>query len=139
MGYSDPKFYARELNLVAVAASFGTATANSATGANATAVAALPKFFRKTTVNKVRLRCTVIPNASSTALVASFVNGTNTFATVTLTTATVGQFLDGVVTASNATIAADAAPTINLTGTATASAAANGSYDVLFETQESFA
>jgi hypothetical protein len=134
MSYSEFKSQNRRQELVGQALSFSTATASGSVAA--TAVAALPKTFRRTAIGKVRLRCSVIPNAASTALVASFLNGTSTFATVTLTTATAGQWLDGTVTAANSTLAADVAPTITLAGTATASAAANGSWDIYFENQE---
>jgi len=138
MSYSDSKYASRSVVRVAEAQSFGTATASSATGANITPVLYLPKFFRRTKVGGVRMTVTTIPDAGSTALVASFLNGTSTFATVTLTTATLNQVLDGAVTVANATFAADVQPSVVVTGTATASADAQGSYHIDFELQELF-
>lgn len=141
MSYSNGMFSARPMVMVIPATSFGTATASATDGANRTAVAVMPSFIRKTNVTGIRLLCTVVPNASSTALVAQFLTGTNTLATVTLTTATAGQWLTATIgTASNGTFTAgQAAPTINITGTATASAAAQGSYSVWFEQTELYA
>lgn len=136
MGYSDQKFYARHPRTAALAASFGTATAAGAAGFTAATVTPLPKLFRRTIINKVRLRCTSAPNAVATALVGQFLNGTDTFATVVLTTATVGQFLDAVIAPLFNTLALDATPTMNRTGTATASGDAAGAYDIIFEEQE---
>lgn len=139
MSYSDAKYDARVWVRVAEAQSFGTATASSATGADTTPTLYLPTFPRRTRINAVKMTVTTIPDAGSTALVASFKNGTSTFATVTLTTATAGQVLTGSVTAANAIIAAAGQPTLVVTGTATASADAQGSYTIDWEQQELFA
>jgi hypothetical protein len=139
MSYSDPQYAARPFARVVQAVDFGTSTASSATGANTTPTVYLPKFFRRTQVNNVRMTVTTIPDAGSTALVASFKNGTSTFATVTLTTATLNEVLDGTLTAANAIFAADGQPTVVVTGTATASGDAQGAYHVDFELQELFA
>ena len=140
MGYSDQKFQTRVWVPVKLAFSLGTTTA-SGTAAIASGYTApvLPQFDRRTQVNKVKMTVTTIPNAASTALKGSFLSGTNTFATVTLTTATAGQVLDGTMTLANAIHAADVAPTFVLEGTATASGSANGAYDIYFEQQELFA
>ena len=138
MAYTDAKFNVRQITRVLGAASFGTATASSATGADTTPAVYLPKFFRRTQVLGVRMTVTTIPDAGSTALKANFLNGTSTFATVTLTTATAGQVLSGTVTAANAVFAADGQPTLTVTGTSTASGDAQGSYNVDFEVQELF-
>lgn len=138
MGYADQRYWTLKEVSGGFGVSFGTATASSATGHNLSDVAAsLPKFQKRTDVLGVRLRVTVIPNAASTNLVAQFMNGTNTLGTAVLTTATADQFVDFTITnAANGTFADDAQPTINLTGTATASAAANGSYDIWMEVKE---
>jgi hypothetical protein len=145
MSYSDPKYYARSMQPAAFALSFGTATA-AGTASNTLSAAeagALPKFKRKTSISAIRMRCTTIPNASATAVIAQFKNGTSVFGTVVLTTATAssgGQQLDGVITsAANAVLAADTRPTVDITGTFTASAGAVGAYDIWFETQEQYA
>jgi len=134
MAYPDQKYYTRQVNLWGQAVDFGTA--GGTTVSSADAVKQLPKFFRKTKVNKLRLRCTTIPNAEATALVASFLNGTDTFATVTLTTATADQSLDATVTSANAVFDADSQPTVKITGTATASGDSLGDFDIWAETQE---
>lgn len=137
MAYSDQKFYTRVMSLISAPVSWGTATASATDGHDITdQTPVLPKFFRRTAVGAIRMRCTVIPNAASTAVKAHFLNGTSTFGVVTLTTATAGQILDGTVTSSNGTFTASGQPTVKLTGTATASAAANGSWEVWFETTE---
>jgi hypothetical protein len=135
MGYSDPKFYSRKQTLMGAALSLSTATASGAI-ANSD-VAALPKFIRRSQVNNFELVVRTIPNAASTALKVSILNGTNTIGTAILTTATLGQTVSGVVTSTtNNIFAAGTSATANLAGTATASAAANGAYDFIFEVQE---
>ena len=138
MSYSDQKFYARVYAKVQQACSFGTTTASSATGADTTPTCYLPQFDRRTKLNAVKMTVTVIPDAGSTALKAHFLNGTDTFSVVTLTTATAGQVLTGVMDTSYNTFAADSAPTVKVTGTSTASADAQGAYDIYFEQQELF-
>ena len=136
MSYSDAKYDARVWVRAADAASFGTATASATDGANTTPTVYLPQFDRRTRINALKLIVTTIPDSGSTALVAQFLNGTSTFATVTLTTATAGQVLTGSVTAANAIFAADSQPTITVTGTATASGDAQGAYHIDWEQQE---
>ena len=136
--YDNDMFDARAMVKVQNAVSFGTTTASATDGANTTPTCYLPQFFRRCKVNKVEMVVTTIPDAGSTALKASFLNGTDTFATVTLTTATAGKVLHGSVTAANSTFTASAAPTVVVTGTSTASADAQGSYDIYFEVQELF-
>ncbi len=137
MSYSDQKYYSRPLLLVADTRSFGTATASGAAGHTLSDVVELPKFIRRTQLGTVRLKVRTIPNAASTALTAIFLNGTNTYGTAVLTTATAGQTIDFTVTTSAySTFTAGAEPTINLVGTSTASGAACGIYDVFIESQE---
>jgi len=139
MAYPDQKYYSRPLQLLAQAASFGTSTAGDTVGHDLTDVyAGLPKFIRKSQIKALRVRCTVIPDAGSTALVAHFLNGTDTMGTITLTTATADQFFDVTLTAANTIFAADGQPTIKTTGTSTASGDAQGSYDIWAEIQELF-
>lgn len=137
MAYPDQKFYARPLVPWGFAVDFGLSVAT--TVAQTDVAAQLPKVKRRTKVNAVRLRCTAIPNASATALVASFLNGTDTFGTVTLTTATADQWLDVTITDGNATLAADVQPTVSVAGTATATDDSMGDFDVWVEAQEQFA
>lgn len=138
MSYSDATYAARVFVKVSEEASFGTATASSTVGADTTPTVYLPQFDRRTKINVVKFIVTTIPDAGSTALKANLLNGTDTFATVALTTATAGQVLTGTVDTSYNTFTADSAPTITVTGTATASADAQGSYDIYFEQQELF-
>lgn len=137
MGYSDQKFYARPL--VALGAfDLGTST-GAGTASNSltqTAANVLPAFARRTQVGNVQVECITAPNAAATALVLSFLNGTATFAAVTLTTATVGQVISGVMTAANAIFAAGGQPTEGLIGTFTASGGTAGKYSIQFEQQE---
>ena len=138
MGYSNSEFQVRVDVREGSAVSFGTATASGAVAS--TDVANMKKFKRRTKVNSIRLHVTTIPNAASTALVASFLNGTNTFGTAVLTTAALDAYVDvTITTASNAIFAAADEMKINVSGTATASAAALGAYDIWIEQQEQFA
>jgi hypothetical protein len=141
MGYSDPKFYSRHLVPLAGSASLSTATASGANTVPAASLPALPKFVRRTKVNALQVVCKVIPNAASTALVLAALNGTTTFGTVVLTTATAGQVINGVITNTSTgnEIAAGTGITLALAGTATASGAAMGTFDILAETQELYA
>jgi hypothetical protein len=137
MGYSDQKFYSRPLGYVAIA-DMGTATATG-TASNSLAqptASPLPAFARRTAIGNIQVLVIAAPNASATVQVLSFLNGTNTFATVTVTTATASQVLSAVMTASNATFAAGGQPTYNLIGTFTASGGTGGKYEILFEQQE---
>lgn len=134
MSYSDQKFYARPCVSLA-SGSFGTATAASATGINLSSVIYLPQFLQKTNVTKVQLVCTTAIANGSTAVKAHFMNGTATMGTAVLTTATAGQVIITSISTNN-TFTASSGMTINLTGTATASGAANGSYIVAVEAQE---
>lgn len=142
--YPDQKFYTRVFTPAVFALGFGTSTgAGTASNTLAAVAAGLPKWPRRTQINKIRFRCTTIPNVSATAVIAQVKNGTNVLGTVNLTTATAsggGQFIDGVITSSaNAILAADTQPTIDIAGTFTASGGAVGSYDIWFETQEAYA
>lgn len=136
MSYSDPKFYSRYFCEMKEASSFGTATASATNGINEASVVVLPAFPRRTKLLNVKLICTVIPDTGSTNVVAHVMNGTATAGTITLTTATAGQVLSATMTEANSTFTSGATPVIKLTGTATASADANGSYAVYFECQE---
>lgn len=138
--YSDQKFYSRAIVPQGFALSFGTNTAAGTASNTLSDVTVLKQVTRRCQVNKIKFRCTTIPNANATAVVAQVKNGTSVFGTVVLTTATAsagGQYLNGVITnAANAVLAADTEPTIDITGTFTASGGAVGAYDIDFEIQE---
>lgn len=139
MGYSDQKYYARPLELVgAGAVDFGTSTgAGTASNSLASPTAnPLPAFSQKTQINNIQVEVIAAPNANATALVMGFLNGTATFGSVTLTTATAGQILKGVMTAANAVFAAQGQATYNVIGTFTASGGTAGKYAIQFEQQE---
>jgi hypothetical protein len=71
--------------------------------------------------------------------VATFNVGGAELGTAVLTTATADQHIDvTITTAANNVIAADAQLLVGITGTATASADVNGSWDVWAEVQEEF-
>lgn len=137
MSYTDQKYYARPLLLVGDNRSFGTATASGAAGFTLSTVTELPKYIYRNTINNIRLKVRTAPNAAATGLVAYVLNGTNTYASITLTTATAGASLDfAVINSTYGTFTAGAQPTINLVGTSTASGGTAGAYDVFFEVQE---
>jgi len=121
--------------------SFGTTTASATDGANTTPTCQLPPFVRRSAITAIRMIPTVIPDTGSVAVKAHFLNGTDTFGVVTLTTASVGKVLEGTIdTSYNTFTGTDSAgiPTVKVTGTATASGDAQGSYDIYFEVQELF-
>lgn len=137
MGYSDQKFYARpqvDLGQFDLGTSTGVGTASNSL--TQTAANVLPAFTRRTQVNNIEVEVVTAPNANATALVLSFLNGTNTFGAVTLTTATAGQIIAGVMTPANAIFSAGGQATEGLIGTFTASGGTAGKYRVQFEEQE---
>ena len=140
MSYSDFKSVNRFVVSAKISAALGTTTASGtaaiASGYTAPLLLALP---RRVQVTKVTLIPTTIPNAASTVLKGSFLNGTATFATVALTTGALGTPIQGTVTATNAIMTASTQPTFVLEGTATASGSANGTYDIYFEATELYA
>jgi hypothetical protein len=138
MGYSDQKYYSKDFYTAGKAVTFGTATAANSTGCDLTIATFLPPVRNKRMkVVGIKMIPTTAPDSGSTAIKAHFLNGTTTFGVVTLTTSTVGQTLEGVVTDAYSTFtASQAIPTLKMTGTATASADVNGVYDIYFETQE---
>lgn len=138
MSYSDQKFYSRAVRRMVSAGSYGTATASATNGCNG-AGPTLPKLIRRSAVTAVQVRVTTIPDTGSTGAVLQFLNGTNTFATLAVTTASANQVLAGTINTAYNVFDADAQPTTKITGTATASGAANGAYDVDFELQEAYA
>ena len=128
--YSDPQFRVEVFMPFAFAASLGTATASATNGILGADVVPMPKFVQRSQVKNIRMRCTVIPDAGSTAVKVSFLNGTNTFGTAVITTATADQWIDATITsAAHAVFADDGEIKVNVSGTATASADANGSFD----------
>lgn len=136
--YAAPNFNVRTFIPAGFAVDFGL---SGATTVAATDVAAtLPKFKRRTEISAIRLRCTTIPNAAATNLVVSFLNGTSTFATATVTAATADSFIDATVvtTGDVNVIAKDVQPTVSVSGTATATNDSLGDYDVWFEVEEKF-
>jgi hypothetical protein len=134
--YSDQKFYVN-VPITLCNASWGTATASGALGNVLDVTAYIPQFMQKTKVNKVQLVCTVIPDATTTVLVASFMNGTDTMGTAVLTTATAEQVFITTISTNN-TFTASSAVSIKLTGTTTDSDTANGSWVLGVEAQELF-
>ena len=139
MAYNDPRFDARTMVPVGFALDFGTATGvGTASNSLGDLAATLPAFIRRTRVTAFKFRCTSIPNAAATVLIAHILNGTLTAGQITLTTATSDQWLTGTMTAANAVFAADVQPTISVIGTATASGGSLGDFDIWFEQQELF-
>lgn len=136
MSYPDQKYMTRPLQFWGQAVDFGLSVAT--TVARTDAVAQLPKFIRKSQVNAIRLRCTTIPNAAATALKLSFLNGTDTFGTAVITTATADQVIDVTIDTDYNVFAADGQPTVSISGTATATNDSVGDFDIWAEVQEEF-
>lgn len=97
MGYSDQKFYSRNFEDVAL----GTSGTLTASGSNALATTLrLPKFARRTAINKIRVVIAAAPATNVTVTVLNFLNGTATFAVATVGTHTAGEILDATVVAT---------------------------------------
>lgn len=162
MGYSDQKFYARPLTLVANAAvATGTATV-SGTSTLATAFP-LKKYKKRTAINFIRALTVTAPAANTTVPKISVLNGTNTLATIA-PSATLNAWADGTqvanvtatatqtttlangstvvstvtTTTTQAILGTDTAPSITLLAVSTASGANYGAYQLYFEEQEQF-
>jgi hypothetical protein len=163
MGYSDQKYYTRQSDPVSDPVAFtGTMTAS---GTNSIAASAyrIPTFGRKTKVNSIKLVIRTAP-AANTAPVLTFQNGTNVFATATIT-GTAGAEANAVMTNTASTavttqtvtyanggtavstvttttdwsvFAAGTGPTVVIGGTTTASGASWGAYAAYLEAQENF-
>ena len=137
--YPDQKFYSNfQIILRDGGTTWGTATASGTAGNVLTlSTVYIPQFMQKVKVNKVQLVCTVIPDATSTALKAHFLNGTTTMGTAVLTTATAGQVFITTISTNN-TFTASSAMSIALTGTTTDSQTVNGSWVLGVEVAELF-
>ncbi len=136
MGYSDGRYQARSLERFAYIT--GTATAsgtNSVTGAGLLTDAQLPSFKRRSAITAVKVVSNIAIPANWTGLTLICKNGTNTFATQTMT-GTAGQTMDATLTTANTTFTAGATPTFVLDGTSTASGQSLGTNVVWFEVQE---
>lgn len=136
MGYSDQKFQARSLERFAYITGTATASgANALTGADLKTDAQLTAFNRRTVVNAVKVVGNIAVPANWTGLTVVLKNGTNTFATSTLT-ATAGEVDSFTMTPAQATFTAGAIPTITINGTSTASGQSLGTNVLWFEVQE---
>jgi len=162
MAYSDQKYYTRSSEVIADAKTAnGTATAS---GTNTlTSGIPLPAFTRKTQINSGQIIVVTAPKINKAYL--RFLNGTNTFATATVSsTAAAGSsitivltntasvstntytntapngstvVLTNTTTTNWAVIGSGTTPTCNVvTDTSTASADTWGAYEVFFENQE---
>lgn len=104
MGYSDQKFYTRNFEDVVLGSAVGTITAS---GSNSlVGVLRLPKFLRRTAINKIRVYVATAPAANLTVTKLAFLNGTNTFAVATIGTNTAGVSVDATVIATFGGVAA---------------------------------
>lgn len=129
IGYTEPML----MIPVAFNVDLGTATA-SGTNTLTDKVASLPKFLRKQTVHRVRVRNTAAPAAGGT-IQAILLNGTTTAGYATISDRSSDDIYDfTMVTAAGANvIAADVQPTIKVVGTSTASGQGLGDLDIWFE------
>lgn len=136
--YAAPNFNVRSFVPVGFGVDLGVS--GGTTVAVTDRAASLPKFKRRTEVSAIRMRCTAIPNAEATNLVVSFLNGTSTFATATITAASADAFVDAtVVTTGDVNVfAKDVQPTVNVAGTATGASDSLGDFDIWFEVEEKF-
>lgn len=162
MGYSDQKYYSRELE-VAASAYLATGTATASGTNSLTAAFALPAFTRKTIINKIQLIVKTAPKINTAAL--TFLNGTATIGTATISsTATYGTpvvitplntaslstntftntlpngstvVLTNTTTTNWCLFTAASGPTVTVvTSTSTASGDTLGAYEIYFENQE---
>ncbi len=162
MGYSDQKYYDRNFTMIADSkAASGTFTANS-TANSLTSAYPLPKFQRNVRIDK--LRYVVVAASKTGQAIHSLLNGTNTFATATISsTTTAGSIVDWTLTntaslATNtftntlpnfstivltnttttnwAAIGSSTTITVTIAGTATASADSFGAFELFAEVPE---
>lgn len=128
MSYSD-----REFGLVAAAVN-GTMTATaSAHVVTQTAAHRLPKYPVTRAINRISVKVVTAPNAGHTGTLLIFNNAGTAFGTVTIGTNTAGQ---EVTIEAPTRVAGNAALTVSIKGTATASQNTDsGTYDVWFETE----
>lgn len=136
MSYSDAVYRTRVLvpaRFAATTTLTGTASGHVVT---VTDVAELPSFKRRTEVVGIRVKTTTAPIPTGVSL--KFLNGTNTFATITPEADEASG--NASMTVANSTFAAGDEPKLTVVGTATASAAqVAGVYDVYFEAVELYA
>jgi hypothetical protein len=86
-----------------------------------TGVLALPQFIKRSKVNAVNVRVDTIPVAGNAGTTLNFLNGTSTFATAAIGTASAGSTVAATIVPANATVAAGSQPTVNVVTTATVS------------------
>jgi len=102
-----------------------------------TDVADFMQTFRGMQIEAVKVKVKAQSGENATALPHMvFLNGTNTFATVNIGTAADESWVEGTITASNARLAEDVEPTVNVVTTGTASSdtgVTQGTYDIWFE------
>lgn len=111
-----------------------TASAHVVTNSD---VADFGEFFRHTQIENVKVKIKAVPGEAATASATLvFLNGTSTFATISVGTAADESWLDATMTPSNATIAGDSEPTLSILTTGTVSSdtgVTQGTYDIWFE------
>lgn len=146
MGYSDQKYFSFDLDKVATAVAFGTATASGTTTKATPAGTYMPTFQQNTQILGLEAVCASSPNSAQGGLL-QVLNGTNTIITATYTASiTAGQEVYGSYTGTYTTtgtatkdavgavpknvILSGATFTVQLVlNTATASADATGTWD----------
>lgn len=163
MGYSDQKYYSRDLDVAKPSTITGTATASSGTNNVATGIV-IRNFTRPAKISGAEVLVTTAATAS-TALSLALLNGTTTFCVIPTGLSTAGVTVVGTITntavVTTATVtntlpngstqvgtvisttdyrnfAAGAAPTINVIGTATASGNSVGTHELWLEASELF-
>lgn len=131
--YADQMFYARPLVPVFDGGSSTTTITGTGTLTNTAVFGLTPTFIRRTAITNVQVQVGTAPVA--TAIVITWLNGTNTFATSTIGTGS-NQAVVATPTANN-TFAAGGAPTYSLVGVGTNPSI--GQVLVNFEQQELYA
>lgn len=165
MAYNDSNFNTRVTRSVVgtpqAGVAFGTFTSGAGTNTITDQVPVLPTFYRATKVTAINVYPVVAANNKSDFTMI-FLNGTNTMATLAITSATPGAGTwaratmstashtnteatlvspsnpSGLFVQGNVVMTASTLPTIKILGTATASADVIGTYYVEFEVQEVF-
>ena len=90
-----------------------------------------PKYEGTRRIIGVRVRVVTVP--ASASVVLNFLNGTSTFASAAIGTNTAGSTVSATMTDANAYFADEGEPTLNITGTGTASEAeVAGVYKIWF-------
>ena len=167
MGYSDQKYFSHDIDLMADSGYLTLTTSTASSTATVTAPIGLPAFRAPRRVCAITAVVKTAPTSSLVGPTFVFLNGTNTFATLSAvgTAAVAGATLNGTftntaslststqtITASNGLVTTNTitsttnwsvlgsgtTATVNAINTSTVSGGVMGAYELWFDTVENF-